>query len=277
VNERASPRTTVVIPVWDRYVGFALDEALPSLRAQEVQARILLVDNASDVPLPNVEGVDLVRSSQRLSLGSARNLGLSHVHTPYVVLWDADDVMPPGTLAMLESGIESDHDLAAFATAVVETTGLRHRWPRRWVGRLMRVPALFSLLHCMWSILPTTGSTIMRTDLLRAGGGYGEDESGDDWVAGVSLVFRGRIRWSERPGRVYRVHDASVWARHMSARHQVVHAREVRDRIRADAAIPEWVRVILPLIWLGQYAAIAAHALLVAARKAGLSPRGGER
>jgi glycosyltransferase involved in cell wall biosynthesis len=262
--------------VWDQYVRFALDDALPSLRAQEVRARILLVDNASDVPIPEPDDIDVVHSSHRLPLGSARNLGLQHVGTPFVIFWDADDVMLPRTLAMLERGIESSPGRAAFAAAIVETTGLRHRWPRTWVQQLSRLPVIFSVLHCVWSLLPTTGSTIIRTDLLRAGGGFGANDSGEDWVAGVSLVFRGRIGWDERPGRVYRVHDESIWARHMTVRHQVVHARAVRDRIRADEGVPAWIRVILPLIRLGQYAAIAAHALLAGARRAGPSRRRGE-
>jgi glycosyltransferase involved in cell wall biosynthesis len=259
------------MPVWGQYVALALEEALPSLRSQEGEVRILLVDNASDVAVPNADGVELVRSPQRLVLGEARNLGLEHVSTPYVIVWDADDVMLPGTVARLERAIESGSGLAAFAAAIVEPSGRRHRWPRRWVSGLMRVPKLFSILHCVWSVLPTTGSTIMRTDLLRAGGGYGEAESGEDWVAGVSLVFRGRVGWTEEPGRVYRVHEESTWARHMSLPHQVLHARAVRDRIRADLGIPDWVRAILPAIQLAQYLAIGAHGLLLGARR--LRPR----
>lgn len=277
MDGETSARTTIVIPVWGPYVTFAFDEALPSLRGQDVQARVLLVDNASDVPIPGAEGVEVIRSPRRLTLGQARNLGLQHVETPFVVLWDADDVMLPGTLAMLEAAVESAPEVAAFGAAILERSGVRHRWPRGWATRLARYPALFSLLHCMWSLVPTTGATIMRTGLLRAGGGYGPDDSGDDWVAGVSLVFRGRIGWTERPGRIYRVHDESIWARHMDLRHQVGHARAVRNRIRRDRGVPGWVRVILPVIEVGQYVAIAAHGFVLGMRRAGLSPRRSER
>ncbi len=245
---------------------FALEDALPSLLAQDAPGRILVVDNASAVPIPELAGVDVMRSERRLALGGARNFGLEHARTPYVIFWDADDVMLPGTLGLLQDGIEPSPDVAAFAAGIIETTGVRHRWPRRWVRPLSRLPALFSLLHCIWSLVPSTGSTIIRADLLRAGGGFGDEHSGDDWIAGVSLVFRGRIGWSTRPGRVYRVHDASVWARHMSVQHQVAHARGVRKRIRTDPGIPRWARLALPLIQLGQYAAIAIHAVMTVAR-----------
>lgn len=267
------PRTTVVIPVWDDYVGERLNQAIASVQEQEVEVRILVVDNASRAKLPRLDGVTVVRASTRLSLGAARNLGLERVETPNVVVWDADDVMLPGTLPLLEAEIESRPGLAAYGTAIVEESGARHRWPRRWVGRLVRFPAAFVVIHCMWSVFPTTGSTIMRTDAVRAGGGYSDAESGDDWVAGVSLAFRGQVGWSERPGRIYRIHDQSIWARHMSLPHQVRHARAVRERIRSDSGIPRWVKGALLPIGLGQYAAIGAHAVMAASRRA----RGGER
>src|SRR5213076_1304597 len=107
-----------------------------------------------------------------------------------------------------------------------------------------------ALLDCVWSLYPTTGATIMRTERVRAAGGYGDGESGEDWCLGVSLAFRGRIGWSEVPGRVYRLHERSVRARHTRLRHQIRHARAVRERIRADRGIPAWARGALPAIAL---------------------------
>jgi glycosyltransferase involved in cell wall biosynthesis len=260
--------TTVVIPVWDEYVGAPLTEALASLQAQDVPARIVVVDNASAVPLPDLPGLSVTRTPRRLTLGMTRNLGLAEVATPYVVVWDADDVMLPGTLSFLEAAIRSDPRLVAFGAAIVEDlSGTRHRWPRRWIAALVRVPRAFALLDCVWSLYPTTGATIMRTELVRAVGGYSDTESGEDWGLGVSLASRGRIGWSERPGRLYRLHHRSVWARHMTVRHQLRHARTVRDRIRSDAGIIRSARVALPLIQLAQYGAILAHAGLDAARQ----------
>ena len=261
-------QTTVVLPVWDEYVAARLPEALASLRGQDVAAPIVVVDNASEVQLPDLPGVTLVRSPRRLTLGAARNLGLASVKTPNVVMWDADDVMLPGTLGFLEAAIRSDPSLAAFGTAILEEpSGVRHRWPRRWVAVLVRMPRLFALLDGMWSLYPTTGATIMRTELARAAGGYGDAESGEDWCLGVSLAFRGCIGWSEQPGRVYRLHPQSVWARHMTLRDQRRHARAVQNRIRQDRGIAGWARAALPLIALGQYAAIAAHVALSATRR----------
>jgi glycosyltransferase involved in cell wall biosynthesis len=266
------PQTTVVLAVWDDYVGERLIEALLSVRGQDVGATIIAVDNASSQELPDLPWITVVRTPARLTLGAARNAGLERVRTPYVIFWDADDLMLPGTLALLEAEIGSSAELAAFGTAIVEApSGARHRWPRHWVARLVAAPRLFALLDSTWSLYPSTGATIMRTDFVRSAGGYGNADSGEDWSLGVSLAFRGRIGWSERPGRIYRLDGPSVWARHMSASHQLGHARAVRERIRSDPGIPGWARTALPLIRLGQYAAILAHVGLSAVRKAQIS------
>ena len=261
-------QTTVVIAAWGGYIGEQLQEAVASVRQQNPPVAIVVVDNASDVSLPDLGDVELVRSPQRLGLGLARNLGLARVNTPYVLVWDADDVMLPGTLEFLERAIESEPELAAFGAAILESPSrIRHRWPRRWIARLAPARAPFAFLHCVWSLYPTTGATIMRTALVRAAGGYGDTESGEDWVLGVSLAFRGRIGWSERPGRLYRIHEQSVMAEHIGLRHVLRGARAVRERIRTDTGLPRWSRAALPLILVAQYSAIGLHVGLGYARR----------
>lgn len=267
IGDRAA-NTTVVIPVWDGYVAGLLSRALVSITAQEPAPRIVVVDNASMTPLPQLDAVEVVRTTGRLSLGAARNLGLEHVETPQVLFWDADDEMLPGTVAFLEQAIDSDPRLAAFAAAIVETpSGFRHRWPRPWISTLVRAPTLFALIDSVWSMYPSTGATIIRTRFAREAGGFAETESGEDWCLGVSLAFRGRIGWSERPGRLYTLDESSVWARHMTARHQLAHAREVRRRIQTDPGVPDWARAALPTIAAGQWAAIGAHLIVAGLRR----------
>lgn len=261
-------KTTVVVPVWDAYAGSSLDAALESLKGQEAGFHLLVVDNASAIALPSLDGAEVVRADRRLSLGAARNLGLGRVRTPYVIFWDADDVMLPGALVALQRALDAAQELVAFGMAIEESpSGERHRWPRRWIGGLVRTPRLLALLHCVWSQFPTTGATIMRAEAARAGGGFADADSGEDWCLGASLVFRGRIGWTERPGRIYRIHSTSVWAQHMSIAHQRRHAAAVRARLREDPGVPAWAKAALPLIALAQYGALAAHAGVATARR----------
>lgn len=263
--------TSIVIPVWDGYAGALFKEALISLREQRTPFHLIVVDNASQASLPALEGdFEVVRTSQRLSLGAARNVGLSRVDTPFVIFWDADDVMLAGTLAKLERAISADAGLVLYGMAIREApSGLRHRWPRPWLGRLVRFPRLLALIHCVWSLFPTTGATIIRSEAARAGGGFSDADSGEDWCLGASLAFRGRIGWSEEFGRIYRLYPQSVWARHLTIAHQRQHARALRRRLREDSGVPGWVQRLSPLLWLAQSSALAAHALVVAARKRG--------
>jgi glycosyltransferase involved in cell wall biosynthesis len=269
----AEIKTTVVIPVWGPYAEW-LPQAVTSLRSQDVPVRVLVVDNASEAEIPTLDGVELIHVTDRMPLGAARNHGLAEVRTPYVVFWDADDVAIPGTLATLESALTEDASLVAFAMAILEAhSGVRHRWPRRRLARLVRLPRLLAVLHSIWSQFPTTGATIIRTGAARDGGGFSPYDSGDDWCLGVSLAFRGRVGWTERPGRIYHLHEGSVWSSFFSLSHQRRHAQIVRRRLRDDSGVPTWAKRLIPIIWLGQHTALAAHAVVSVLRRRTRSDR----
>ncbi len=261
--------TTVVIPAWGEYARW-LPDAVGSLRAQDVPLRLLVIDNASDTPIPPEEGVEIIRVPARMTLGASRNFGLAQVRTPYVVFWDADDVAVPGAFRILQGVLSRDSRLVAFAMAIQEAqSGERHRWPRRRLARLVRFPRLLAIVHSVWSQFPTTGATVIRTQAARDGGGFSDSESGDDWCLGVSLAFRGRVGWSEEPGRVYRLHEGSVWSSFFTLAHQRRHAEIIRQRLREDPAVPTWAKCLIPAIWIGQNLAMAAHAAVSAVRARG--------
>jgi predicted O-methyltransferase YrrM len=246
---------TVVIPVWGRYAGPDLDDAIESIRAQRVPVEILLVDNAADPPLERA-GVTIVRSDTRVSVGAARNLGLQAVRSPAVMFWDADDVMLDGALARLLAGLDRDPGLVACATALIdERSGTRHHWPRRWPLALARLPTAFAVLNAVTSLYPVVGA-VMRTPAAQEIG-FPDVDGGDDWVMGVSLAMRGRVALDDRPGRLYRRHDGSVSAG-WGTSHVLTHASLVRARLREDPGVPRVIRLLVPAIWLGQHAVLRA-------------------
>ena len=262
--------TTVVIAVWDRYAGPRLSAAVASICSQDGPPLLVVVDNASTVALPELPHARVVRSPQRLTLGAARNFGLAQVRTPYVMLWDADDLMEPGTVGFLEDRLAEDPRRVAYGAAIIEEpTGQRHRWPRRWIGRLVRYPTLFAVLNCVWSLYPTTGATLMRTDAVTAAGGYADAGGGEDWCLGAALAFRGRVGWSERPGRRYLQHAGSVWDIYGSSRQQLAHAAQVRRRLAGGDAAPYWLRRLLPAVMVAQLSAVAGHEALARLRGLG--------
>jgi glycosyltransferase involved in cell wall biosynthesis len=248
--------TTVVIPVWDGYVQF-LPEAIESVRRDDPEVPVVVVDNASTTPVPEFTGVEIVRSDERLTVGAARNLGLAQVRTANVIVLDADDMLLEGTLEFLQAQIEGDSSMAVCATSILEgDTGKRHRTPRRFVPGLSHWSRTFAFSHCIWSLYPIQGCTIMRTDQVRDAGGYADAHWGDDWVLSASLAFRGRVEVNRRLGLFYRPTEGSLWRTPKRPGELVASARLVRDRLRIDPGVPRWARASLPVIGMLQLAAV---------------------
>jgi hypothetical protein len=245
---RPEPKTTIVIPVWGPYGGDVLLEAVASLRAQDRPARIIVVDNASEDLLPGMEGVEVVRSPARLTVGGARNVGLRHVRTPFVMFWDADDLMIAGTLAFLEERLRARSDIVAAAAAILDDEPRRrHRWPPVWAESLARRRRLFAAVNCVWPALPVTGATLMRTAAARAGGGYAESNSGEQWALGAPLAFHG-VELHPRPGLIYRRRVGSLLEERQSVRRFLSSAAAVDRRLLTVPCVPAWARLLAPLI-----------------------------
>jgi hypothetical protein len=250
-DDGAARTLTVVLVVWDAYAGRLLEEALFSIETQRPRPAILLIDNASTVPVVAPDGVRVIRSPERLTVGAVRNLGLSHVTTPWAMLWDADDVMLPGTVADLLAHTDAP-DVVVVATGILDgTTGVRHHWPRRWTAVLTRLPRLYAMLHAVSSLYPTTGA-LLRTDTVLQGGGFADADGGDDWVVGVSLALRGRVVLRSRLGRVYRRHRHSVSADWTGGDDILAHAALVRQRLEDDPAAPGFTAPARCALWLAQ-------------------------
>lgn len=257
-----------MIPVWDGYVALRFKEALASIAAQDVPVAVIVVDNASNVPLPDVGAAGVVRSSERVSLGAARNLGLGQVQTENVIFADADDLLLPGTIARLEQGIDSDPRLVAFAMGFVDAeTGRRHRWPHRWIATLVRHPHLLALINVVWAVYPITGPVAVRTEMARAVGGHAEVDNGDARCLGAVLLFRGPVGWREHPGCLYHQRPGSNLDRYQSVTALLESSATVREHLLADPGAPSWIHRAMPALALAQSAAVYAYTALATVRR----------
>ena len=63
------PLVAVVIPAWDDYVERDLERAVASVASQDLPARIIVVDNASRMPIPPLNGVSVISTERRLTRG----------------------------------------------------------------------------------------------------------------------------------------------------------------------------------------------------------------
>jgi glycosyltransferase involved in cell wall biosynthesis len=253
------PSLTVVIPVWGARYLSTLPRAIASVRAQDPELPIVVVDNAAEGGLPATGNAVVIRAEDRLSAGAARNLGLERVEREAVVFLDADDELAPGAVALMRRGLAANPDASVYALSVLEAdSGARHAFPHRFAPRLARRSRLFAFATAVWSLYPVHGSAAIRTSAVREAGGQADCTGGEDWALAVSLAFRGRVVFDSAPGLIYHRHPESLLPRTRGTGDVLAAARRVRGRLRTDPAVPRWVRLALPAIASFQWLLIVA-------------------
>ena len=222
---------TVVIPCFNH--GRFLAEAVGSAIGQEGDTpRVIVVDDGSTDEatiealgkLP--DGVEVIRQANA-GPAAARNAGIEASDSPYLLMLDADDRLPPGTLAALRDALEADPG-AGYAYGTMRHFG-------DWTGEV-RFPEFdpFRLLYR--GIVGWIG--LVRRTCWEQVGGYDDELGGmEDWNFTLAALERG---WHghklDRVVLEYRKHDWSGVerdrARHrelfkrMRARHPDLYARE---------------------------------------------------
>jgi glycosyltransferase involved in cell wall biosynthesis len=208
---------TVVIANYD--YGRFLPEAVESALKQE--ARVVVVDDGSSEPLPQLPPeVEVIRQANK-GVAWARNAGLARVETPYALVLDADDRLLPGALAALRAPLEADPKLG-YAYG-------RMRFFGDWSGEL-RFPPYdpYALLY-----RHTIGlSALARREVFEATGGFDPEfhqlEDWEHWVHALAEGWEGRQ--VDAVTVEYRRHAGS---KQFVDRHSY---RETFDRLRAKHA-----------------------------------------
>jgi glycosyltransferase involved in cell wall biosynthesis len=245
-----------VIPVWGAHAAYVAQAAESILAQEGAPARVLIVDNASDDPVEAPEGAEVMRLPQRVRVAAARNAGLWAATTPFVMFWDADDVMLPGALATMLEVLRGDARVVAVTMASRQWSpedgpGEVWPWPRRIMYRLSPHRRLLALVSMVYNPFTTTGPSLMRTDAATDAGGFHEGIAFfEDWALSVALTVRGRIRMLPEVGRLYRIHGDSLSLGHLDQPEQRQWLAGIRDQIRRDHRTPWWMRVALPLAHL---------------------------
>jgi glycosyltransferase involved in cell wall biosynthesis len=234
-----SSDVTVVVTCFN--YGAFVEEAVASVLAQEGGVpRCLVVDDGStdrhtlDVLERLPDGVEVHRQANA-GLPAARNAGLARASTPYLIVLDADDRLPPRALATLRAALEADPRLG-FAYGITRFFG-------DWNGE-MAMPAYdpFKLLY-----RHTIGSTaLMRREVFEATGGFDPAfrayEDWEFWLHALRLGWRGR-----RVGEItfeYRRHGPTMqlgarreyrtWYRRLREKHAELYARETEFARETD-------------------------------------------
>jgi glycosyltransferase involved in cell wall biosynthesis len=164
---------------YSRYLREAVDSAL------DEGAKVVVVDDGSTEPLPELPSQVLVVEQENQGVARARNVGIGLAETPYVIALDADDRLVPGALSLLREPLDADPKLG-FAYG-------RMRFFGDWEGEL-RFPPYdpYALLY-----RHTIGlSALVRRQVLEDTGGFdpafGQFEDWELWVNALAHGWRGR-------------------------------------------------------------------------------------
>lgn len=112
----------VVVPSWNtlRFLPRCLD----SVRAQGVEAELLVVDNGSrdgSVEYMRREGIDYVALPENVGFAAAVNLGVRRTSAAAALVLNADTTLEPGCLARLREALEGDASLGGVQPRILQT------------------------------------------------------------------------------------------------------------------------------------------------------------
>lgn len=184
---------TLVVPVRNR-ADIVLRTLDTIYRQTYRPLQLIVVDNAStDNTLEKITvwskthhsetfGIEILSCTEP-GAPNARNFGLEHVHTPWVMFFDSDDEMRPEHIAKVAREINENPEceLIYFDATVMDADGWCHPMSVNDTN-VMRGHLFHSAL--------STQRMAMRTDLVKRVGGWDKDcEIWDDMELGVRLLL----------------------------------------------------------------------------------------
>jgi len=190
-----SPEVTAVITTHVRPLH--VHEALTSLRAETFkEIEIIVVDDGGAFAASGIEldSEERIVSGESLGVARARNLGLAAARGEFIIFLDDDDVALPHRIVTLLG--------AARQSGATFCFGLTRRIVAGTPMSLASVPTHLAssggvgfcdVLTCA----PHINAVLVRTDALRAVGGFDEQASHfDDWSAWLRLADQGTTMWN---------------------------------------------------------------------------------
>lgn len=191
-------RITVVVPVYNS--ESTIERTIASVFAQSISEwRMVIVDDGSTDQSSAILAsysdprISIVTQENR-GVSSARNLGMKHVSTDYVMFLDSDDEIHPTALErLLEAAGRHSDAVAVFGTTM--------RFTPEWELEMGQKPPQEHQFHSgdvlrnkivhnrvFWN----AGQMAIKTETVRAVGGYNENLAfNEDWEFFVRLAAMG--------------------------------------------------------------------------------------
>ncbi|WP_157779850.1 glycosyltransferase family 2 protein [Celeribacter ethanolicus] len=241
----------LVIPVHDDLPG--LTRLVGEARQNGLFRQIIVVDDASPLPVPAMEGVTLCRLPDNRGAGAARNAGLDLVDCTHVLFLDADDTLLPELSRLTEHLAETPNfDLCQFKYA--QSSELRHgHWGQPDYDEAVWAEAGLSLArhkvlspaqrHLIAQTANYPWNKICRTEFLRAEGiRFMEIPLHNDLAFHWRVLSRAKtVIASDRICTYHRVHTGRA---HLTNRrgHERLCVFDALDTVRRELAPldPDW-------------------------------------
>jgi GT2 family glycosyltransferase len=213
----AEPRITIVVPLYND--AWFIGAALASLQAQTLKEwECIVVDDGStddgiDVALAFAnkdKRFRLLRHDRNRGLAASRNTGVAAARSPYVTFLDSDDyIYSDGLRVRLAATNDDPEQAGVYCGWESVTENVRVAWTgTRPAPSRDRV----TMLSAGWEVPFIATAPIVRTDLMRASGGFNEElrtaEDFDFW----SRLLRGGVYFDYVPymGLAYRQRKGSM-------------------------------------------------------------------
>ena len=168
--------------------GETLGETVTSIRAGAPDVELVIVDDGSSdertlqvLSQFQAEGVRVIHQENR-GPGAAAMAGIEVTAAPYVMRFDADDLLEPGAVDALADALDTAREAAA-AWGDLQTFGLTD-------FRIPSPPTLDPWLITYTNCLPGPGALIRREALVAAGG-WQLRNGFEDWDLWMRLAERG--------------------------------------------------------------------------------------
>lgn len=236
---------TVVLPA--RNAEATIDAALRSILEQTFRDFVVLAidDGSTDGTAARLQHVArqdarvTVLSTGGMGLVGALNLGLEKTRTPLLARMDADDVSLPHRFEKSVAALEPDW--AGVGTGVEIVRADRPPSPNlqaygRWLSSLTSPQLVFRDRFIESPLCHP--SMLLRTDALRAAGGWRDGPFPEDWELWLRLLERGEQlsvvpevlhQWTDHDRRLTRTDERYALERHLSLKADYL-ARLLRGR-----------------------------------------------
>jgi glycosyltransferase involved in cell wall biosynthesis len=187
------PEVSVVIPTRNRWDTLARRALRAALIQRDIRLEVIVVDDGSEVPPPDIAAlndprVSLIRSERHAGASAARNAGIAHARADWIAFLDDDDMWAPHRLASVLTAMQNADADFGYSSVLVLDRKLRPAW----VARGSAPDVLSETLRRGNAIPAAASNLVAKASLLARVGGFDETFSAMTWDLCLRLARAGR-------------------------------------------------------------------------------------